>query len=100
MAPKNPLDTPLAAEIQLRGEQAHALKRVARTLESLLDELSRLQAGLETLPHSAREGQRARHRELRAEAEKYLWYLVVQREAMGLWNHDDVHALYRVPPPL
>ncbi|MEN9799621.1 MAG: hypothetical protein RL653_3318 [Pseudomonadota bacterium] len=100
MAPKNPLDTPLAADIQVRAEQAHALRRVARTLESLLDELARIQAGLGTLPAAARDGQRARHRELRAEAEKYLWYLVVQREAMGLCNHDDVHALYRVPPPL
>ena len=100
MAPKNPLETPLAAEVQVRGEQAHALKRVARTLESLLDELGRIRAGLDALPTREQEGQRARHRELRAEAEKYLWYLVVQREALGLWNHDDVYALYRLPPAL
>ncbi|MBM4379447.1 MAG: hypothetical protein FJ086_09130 [Deltaproteobacteria bacterium] len=44
-------------------------------------------------------GRRARHDSVRAEAQKNLWYLVVQREAMGLCNHGDVYALERVPPP-
>ena len=83
----------------MRGEQAHALKRVARTLESLLSELAAIEAALPALPAAEVAGQRARHATLRAEAQKYLWYLVVQREALGLFNHEDVHALYRVPPP-
>ena len=93
------VSSPLAAEVQVRGEQAHALKRVARTLESLLAELAGIEAALPSLPAGDRQGQLARHATLRAEAQRYLWYLVVQREALGLFNHEDVHALYRVPPP-
>lgn len=100
VSPRDPLHAPLAAEIQVRGEQAHALKRLARTLEGLLDELAALERTLPCVPASGIPGQRAHHDSVRAEAQKYLWYLVVQREAMGLCNHDDVYALYRVPPPL
>jgi hypothetical protein len=38
-----------------------------------------------------------RHQALRAEAEKYRWYLVVQREAMGLLNHEVVFEHYKIP---
>ncbi len=40
------------------------------------------------------------HRTLRKRAETYLFYLVVQREAIGLRNHDDVYERYAVPGPL
>ena len=49
------------------------------------------------LQTSARARIVARHRELRAEAENQHWYLIVQREAMGLRHHGDIYELYRLP---
>ncbi|HZH79252.1 MAG TPA: hypothetical protein VEY88_24740 [Archangium sp.] len=39
-----------------------------------------------------------RHKELRAEAEKQRWYLVIQREALGLRQHADLEEMYPLPP--
>ena len=35
--------------------------------------------------------------ELRKEAQKRLWYLVVQREALGLRRHRELYELYAIP---
>lgn len=88
----------LAIEVEIRAEKASALRRVATKLEALIAELTQLASGLSALSGSARDAAVARHRELRAEAEKQQWYLIVQREAMGLRNHRDVYEIYRLPP--
>jgi hypothetical protein len=33
----------------------------------------------------------------KAEAQKRLWYLVVQREALGLRRHRELYELYGIP---
>jgi hypothetical protein len=35
--------------------------------------------------------------ELRKEAQKRLWYLIVQREALGLRRHRELYELYAIP---
>ena len=51
--------------------------------------------------HSAERRKLAdKHQDLRAYAAERLWFLLVQREAMGLTQHDNVLAFYRVPPAL
>jgi hypothetical protein len=94
--PKSP-DTPLAIEVEMRSEKASALRRVASRLESLLKELEETERALRARSGLERARFVARHRELRAEAEKQRWYLIVQREAMGLRHHGDIYELYRVP---
>jgi hypothetical protein len=89
----------LAIEVELRKEKAGALRRVGTLLESLLTELGELQRQLGTVTGDARARVLARHRELRAQAEKQQWYLIVQREAMGLTKHHDVYEQYKIPPP-
>jgi hypothetical protein len=37
--------------------------------------------------------------ELRKQAQTRLWYLVVQREALGLRRHRELYELYGVPKP-
>lgn len=69
-------------ERELAGERAGALARAFEALERALADLER---GL------------GRREPLLAEARERLWYLVVQREAMGLARHEVVYELLRVP---
>ena len=39
----------------------------------------------------------ARYTELRAQAQRVQHYLIIHREAMGFWNHDDVFRCYPDP---
>lgn len=91
-------DGKLAIEVEIQSEKASALRRVASRLETLLGELAQTERELYRLSGPARERCVARHRELRAEAEKQRWYLIVQREAMGLRHHGDIYELYKLPP--
>jgi hypothetical protein len=72
---------------EILAEKAAALGRIVGKLENLLTAL-------------ATETSVARHRLLRAEAKKYYWYLVVQREALGFRNHRELERYYPIPPPL
>lgn len=85
---------------ELQAERAAALARISRRLERLLEQLH---ATREQLAH-ARDEDRARdlaaYRELRKEAVKYRWYLEVQREAIGLRQHQHLDEFYQIPPEL
>jgi hypothetical protein len=85
---------------ELQEERAAALARISRRLERLLEQLH---ATSEQLTH-ARDQDRARdlaaYRELHKEAVKYRWYLEVQREAIGLRQHEHLDEFYRIPPEL
>ncbi|HEX8438781.1 hypothetical protein [Archangium sp.] len=94
--PKSP-DSVLAIEVEIQSEKASAMRRVARQLESLLAELEQTEQALHGLSGPTRARFVERHRELRAEAEKQRWYLIIQREAMGLRHHGDIDELYRLP---
>ena len=85
---------------ELQEERAAALARISRRLERLLDQL---QATREQIARG-RDEDRARniaaYRELHKEAVKYRWYLEVQREAIGLRQHQHLDEFYRIPPEL
>ncbi len=89
----------LAFEAALRGEKATALGRVGQRIEALLQQLTEVEARV-----ASGEGVRAelvqRHHQLREQAKLQLWYLIVQREAMGLFRHHDVYRIYEIPPKL
>ncbi|WNG35067.1 hypothetical protein F0U60_16645 [Archangium minus] len=93
---KNPEST-LAIEVEIQSEKASALRRVASRLESLLVELTETEQALRGTSGPVRARLVERHKELRADAEKQRWYLIVQREAMGLRHHGDIYELYRLP---
>lgn len=75
----------LHAEVELVHERGNALILTAARLEALVAELA-------STPEAS-----PLHATLRAQAAHQLWRLIVQREAIGLWNHDDVYDAYRVP---
>ncbi len=87
-------------EAELRAEKAAALARIAGTLEGLLAELSRRRESFGGLSSEERPPAVEAYDALREQARLYRWYLVVQREALGLVRHDDVDRHYPPPEPL
>jgi hypothetical protein len=88
----------LAIEVEIQKEKVSALRNLGARIESLLAELARLERELPSLQGPPRAQCVARHKELRAEAEKQRWYLVIQREALGLRQHADLDEIYPLPP--
>ena len=89
---------------ELQEERAAALARISRRLERLIDPL---QAAREQSAHGGDQDRRgdkdrarnvAAYRELWTQAVKYRWYLEVQREAIGLRQHQLLDEFYRIPP--
>ena len=87
-------------EAELRAEKAAALARIAGTLDSLLAELRRRRETFGALSSEDRAPAVEAYDALREQARLYRWYLVVQREALGLVRHDDVDCHYPPPEPL
>jgi hypothetical protein len=94
------LGTPLAVEVQLRQEKASALRRVGDKLENLIGKLAKLEEELRTLSGSPRAKKLAEYEQLWADADYQRWCLVIQREAMGLFDHAEVDLMYPRPPKL
>jgi hypothetical protein len=70
----------LSIERELQQERATSLGRAGEKLEAAMKQWRESGAA-----------------PARAEAQKRLWYLVVQREALGLRRHREVYELYGVP---
>lgn len=92
MTPKR--DAHDAIQRDLQAERAAALARATERLESALAELATADATAAAAPSPAA-------RELRREALRHagerLWFLVIQREAIGLRRHEDLYETLRVP---
>ena len=94
MGERDPFADPIDYEII--EEKAATLGRVTARLEAAL-------AALEAVEHEVAGGSSppaealARRATLREEAAEWLWYVVVQREAMGVTHHDALFEVYRVP---
>jgi hypothetical protein len=88
----------LDLEVEMQAERAAALGRIGRTFEALVAELRRLRGEIDA---AADGDERAalveRYRETRQKAKLWQWYVIVQREAMGLRGHELVMDAYRLP---
>lgn len=100
MATRNPMAEQLAIEVEIRAEKASAIRRVAAGLEYYLAEMQSLEAEARRVKGSELTRVQKRFDEIRELARRQLWYLIVQREAMGLYHHDDVYEIYKVPKTL
>ncbi|HET6438959.1 MAG TPA: DUF6665 family protein [Anaeromyxobacter sp.] len=78
----------------LQAERASALARASERLEAALAELAAADAARASKPSSTAD---ARRREALAEARERLWYLVIQREAVGLRRHETLYEVLRIP---
>lgn len=95
--PRNRSEALEATQVELRAEQAASLGKVGNKLELLLAELTDTEQQLARAKGDDRPSLVRLHAEQRKEAEKYLYYLVVQREALGLYQHDTVYERYTLP---
>ncbi len=86
-------------EAEMRLERTSALARIGEKLQKAIDEAKALgeQLGREP-PGPPREALLVRHREARRRAEEYRYYLVVQREALGMRDQKIVDEIYPMPP--
>jgi hypothetical protein len=78
----------------LNGERANALARATERLEAALHELTLAELALQS---GFTERRRSLRQEALAEAGERLWYLVIQREALGLGRHEVVYEVLQVP---
>ena len=83
---------------ELQEERAAALARISRRLERLLDQLQAMREQIASCRDEDRAGNIAAYRELHQQAVKYRWYLEVQREAIGIRQHQHLDEFYRIPP--
>jgi hypothetical protein len=101
MSSKAPIGGTLAIEVALKAEAANSLKALGHRLDRQLGELRQLGQQVRAMaPGPARDKKLAEYGEKRRDAEYRQWTLIVQREAMGLFNHADVEEIYRIPPKL
>ena len=84
-------------EEELLGARADPLVRIAETLEKQLAELERLRRAARTRDGRARRRAVEAHAALLKRARLQRWYLVVQREAVGLRRHGILAELYPLP---
>ena len=79
--------------IEIAGEKAHALGRIAAHMERTLAALRDFDDGVVAVagaPKLSRE-------DLVAEAAEWVWYYVVQRDVLGWHRHEDALRAYDVP---
>ena len=84
---------------ELIEEMGSALKRAEAKLVTAIEACVRAGDELDGAGDSAsREAARARYESRRSEAQRARWELVIHREALGLYRHDDVDHHHRIPP--
>jgi hypothetical protein len=115
-AASGPRNALAAIEREILEEIAAQSGRYGDRLDALLGEMAMLRQTIEhTVAQRWHDGVEdadayhafnldiAQYNRLRVQAQRVQYYLIIHREAMGLWNHDDVLRFYPIPaalPPL
>jgi hypothetical protein len=112
-APSKPRNTLAAIEREILEEIASQSGRYGDRLDALLSEMATLRQIIEpAIAQLSQDGMSdadacqalnaaiARYSQLRAQAQRVQHYLIIHREAMGFWNHDDVFRFYPIPATL
>ena len=86
-------------EAEMRLERTSALARLGDRLQKAIDETRALAERLRgEPPGELRERLLQQHREARQRVERDRFYLIVQREALGMTEHAVVDEIYPLPP--
>jgi hypothetical protein len=91
-------DAVMPVEKELLAEKAAALGRAGDSLAAALATLRQAEAALAAAEPDQLPALRVRRRELRDLAAERLWYVLVQREAVGIFQHEGMLREQRVPP--
>ena len=97
---RKPVDGLAALHAEIAGEKAGALGRIAEKLEARLAACARLHEQVDGAAAAARSALVAEYERVRTDAKLYYWYLVVQREAIGIFDHGVIARQYPTPPRL
>jgi hypothetical protein len=84
-------------EEEIREEMASALGRIGKKLEMLIAELNKLKEKAAACNDGQKVGVIEEYKKTHTKARLYYWYLIIQRESIGLTNHDLLPQLYRIP---
>ena len=87
-------------ENEIASEKLATLRRIAEVLESSIRQAEGIRVGLVDLAAIDLARAAAAHGAARDRAVRYRWYLEVQREALGLFEHGILDEIYPLPPPL
>jgi hypothetical protein len=112
-ATSKPGNTLAAIEREILAEVASQSGRYGDRLAVLLADMAALRQRLapamarlqqegtiDPLASQSLKADMACYAELRAQAQRVQHYLIIHREAMGFWNHDDVFRCYPIPAAL
>jgi hypothetical protein len=91
-----PEQSTASVEQEIVAEKAASLGRAGERLQAAMEALARVDAEIA----AGAAGLAGRRQELRADAAEKLWFLIVQREAIGLGHHEGIYHFYRVPREL
>lgn len=86
-------------EEEIREEMASALGRIGKNLEVLITELNKLKERAALCNDDEKANVLEEYKKIRTKARLYYWYLIIQRESIGLTNHDLLARVYRIPAP-
>jgi hypothetical protein len=85
-------------ELEIKSEMAATLGRIGSTLALLIADLRQMSKELESRGEKEeRTEMLQKYNQLHSRANLYYWYLMVQREAIGITNHDSLRELYPIP---
>ena len=84
-------------ELEIKSEMAAALGRIGSTLAQLIADLLRIRDEIRVLPEPERLLRIESYNQIYSRAKQYYWYLIVQREAIGITNHHSLRELYPLP---
>ncbi|MCI0445944.1 hypothetical protein L0152_22360 [bacterium] len=84
-------------EEEIREEMASALGRIGKKLEVLIAELNKLKERAALCNDDEKGNVLEEYKKIRTKARLYYWYLIIQRESIGLTNHELLPTLYRIP---
>jgi hypothetical protein len=84
------IERPTDLETEILREKVATLVRIANTLGSHVDELHRAREAVLAAAPEERPQRVTRFLELRDLARTWYWYLLVQREAIGIRHHEGL----------
>ncbi len=84
-------------EEEICEEMASALGRIGKKLEVLIAELNKLKERAALCNEHEKENVFEEYNKICTKARLYYWYLIIQRESVGLTNHQLLPTLYRIP---
>ncbi len=85
-------------ELEIKSEMAASLGRIGSMLAALITDLRQMREELEFLPEPEERAEKLhKYSQIHSRAHLYYWYLMVQREAIGITNHNSLRELYPIP---